>query len=674
MTPAGIGIAGGPVCAGGSEVRTVQVALPPAGTASKVDVFLLFDDTGSFARFVPAVRSIFTDLVGALEAALPGVEFGFGVGRFEDYGGPATGFSRESPAGRPFILNQPIVTAASAGSAAARDELITDALGRTAPGSGGDGPEAGLEALFQVATGLGFDGNGNGSSLDSGAAGAPATQTAPGTSGDVPPFSSSTAPAAGTLGGVGFRPDALHLVLLATDTCTVAPAGLPFPDTITGAGGSSVPVSAFACTSTVPGVGRFGFTSDAKARDGDTVAGSVAPAGATTVQATVSALNGLGIRVIGIGPGAAPTTSTTPSSNPSTWLSAIARLTGAVDRASGTPRVFSTSLSLPDLRDAIAATIAAEVMEPIDIAVDATALPPGLSLSITPDRVEEVSPGDAASFLVDFQGDGTPVSGTFALRFLDIDSGAVLATIPVSIACGPGAGDVLCYLAETTSGTAFAPPGEVALVDQFGSGVFRVDDPVGLCAPASTSGMLVEAPATYREVYPISGDPAEGPVEVVEGENRFGRFAVRTSPAGLLLFVPTAVCLDQPGAPCPVPLPPPGPPGAGTDPFKCYPVVADGEAFQAIPNVMIDDQFSPQARRFDLVRPSRFCTPADTDAGGIGSATGRLLCYEAVAAGPEGAARLVGLRASNQFGPQTLDVIRSAPLEFCVPSTETGSP
>jgi hypothetical protein len=58
------------------------------------------------------------------------------------------------------VLNQPIVTVADAGGAAARGALINDAFARTAPGFGGDTPEAALEALYQVATGRGFDGDG----------------------------------------------------------------------------------------------------------------------------------------------------------------------------------------------------------------------------------------------------------------------------------------------------------------------------------------------------------------------------------------------------------------------------------------------------------------------------------------------------------------------------------
>jgi len=85
----------------------------------------------------------------ALQAALPGVDFGFGVGRFEEY----ANFGGESAAGRPFILNQPIVASGTAGFSLS----IQSALDRMAPGFGGDGPETDIEALYQLVTGIGFD-------------------------------------------------------------------------------------------------------------------------------------------------------------------------------------------------------------------------------------------------------------------------------------------------------------------------------------------------------------------------------------------------------------------------------------------------------------------------------------------------------------------------------------
>src|SRR5262245_24693745 len=88
---------------------------PARHALSKIDVFALFDDTGSFEPIIPTLGNLFLQLVGEVEAALPGVDFGFGVGRFEDYGGPGFGFGGESMNGRPFLLDQPIVTSADAG-------------------------------------------------------------------------------------------------------------------------------------------------------------------------------------------------------------------------------------------------------------------------------------------------------------------------------------------------------------------------------------------------------------------------------------------------------------------------------------------------------------------------------------------------------------------------------
>ena len=218
VSPTSISLIGSPVSSGGSDTETVSITLPPASVVDKVDITLLLDDTGSFKSFAGTVESIFSSLVSSLQTALPSVDFGFGVTRFEDYGGPGNSFSDDYDTARPFILNQPIVTAETAGGTAALDSLISTALSNVGAGYGGDTPEADMEALYQIATGAGFDGNADGNTTDSGPAGALLTQTSPGSSGDVPAFSTNVLPASGTLGGVGWRPDALHLVLLATDT------------------------------------------------------------------------------------------------------------------------------------------------------------------------------------------------------------------------------------------------------------------------------------------------------------------------------------------------------------------------------------------------------------------------------------------------------------------------
>src|SRR5262249_19450368 len=79
---------------------------------------------GSFSGFVPTVSTIFSGLVSQLESALPGVSFGFGVGRFEDYGGPGNDFSGEFTSGRPFLLNPPIIPAPDAGAPRPPHQLI----------------------------------------------------------------------------------------------------------------------------------------------------------------------------------------------------------------------------------------------------------------------------------------------------------------------------------------------------------------------------------------------------------------------------------------------------------------------------------------------------------------------------------------------------------------------
>ena len=136
-----------------------------------MDVFLLFDDTGSFVNNSPIVRAAFPDIISQLQASLTGIDLGFGVGRFEEYGN----FASEYSTGRPFILNQPIVAASTSGYMAA----IQAALNRTTPGYGGDQPETDIEALYQLVTGQGFDGNNNGSVSDSGAAGLVVDTTQP---------------------------------------------------------------------------------------------------------------------------------------------------------------------------------------------------------------------------------------------------------------------------------------------------------------------------------------------------------------------------------------------------------------------------------------------------------------------------------------------------------------
>jgi len=428
---------GSEVCEPGKSQQEVCVELPRGSTAAKVDIFFLFDDTGSFARRVPQVASIANSLVTDLQSALPSVDFGFGVGRFEDYGGPGTGFSHEYVNGRPFTLNQPIVTTADAGSPANLVVLLEDSLERSAPGYGGDAPESAIaEGLYQIATGAGFDGNGDGDTTGvdgSQVAGSIDAQVSPDGSGDVPAFSTldSSVKVSGTVGGVGFRSDALKIVILATDICSIAAfSGPSIPSSITGAF-STEETEDFACRSVRPGTSRFGFVSDSLTEDDNTVAGAVVPKGAHTLPEAIEALNAAGIRVLGMGPGAGPAAQGSgPMMGPNAFLSAIARITGAVDSL-GTPLVFDLSSALAPLKTAIINSISTSVSVPIDIE-----LVPNCPFQVTVSApVLDVSPGGTACFDVTFVGNDPDLIDQCSLTLADLNVGTPLGVVPVFVNC-----------------------------------------------------------------------------------------------------------------------------------------------------------------------------------------------------------------------------------------------
>lgn len=440
VSPSSIDVTSGAVCStSGSATYPISINLPTPYVNNNVDVSLLLDDTGSFSSEWSSVASTFSSVADQLQADAPGVTFGFGVSMFKDYGGAWTSVDGDDPQTRPFILNQPIITASTAGSASALDTDIANAVGLAdqLPGNGGDTPEASFEGLDQLATGAGLDGNGNGSKLDSGPAGALATEETPGDSGDVPPFSSNAAPTSGSLGGIGWRPGALHIAIIATDTSPVAafPAGSSIPATITSANGDSEPSINFAYSSLTPGDNRTGYVANTTDPATNTVTGAVAPAGAATVQGTVNALNTLGIRVLGMGPGDAPTSAEGPGGNSSSiWLSSMARLTGATD-ASGHPLVFDTNVDPTDLANAIVSNIQASAAKPVNVGFTTSGVPSGLSVSFSPNVVDSVAPGKTASTTATIKATGSSRNGTFNINFVDASSGAALGSIPVTVAC-----------------------------------------------------------------------------------------------------------------------------------------------------------------------------------------------------------------------------------------------
>jgi hypothetical protein len=149
---------------------------------------------------------------GLADTILPAIrevvpELSVGVSRFEDFPRPPYGDPRDASfrGDRPFQLLTPITS----------DESdILDAVARLdAPlGAGGDTRESGAEALYQIATGEGYELN---------------DDTV------IPPYDGRAARGGGELGGVGFRDGALHVVLHITDAPTHWPFDYEddFPDT-----------------------------------------------------------------------------------------------------------------------------------------------------------------------------------------------------------------------------------------------------------------------------------------------------------------------------------------------------------------------------------------------------------------------------------------------------------
>ncbi len=161
------------------ETDTVYELEVP-GTPTSLDVHFSIDTTSSFQGEIDALQErLVSEIIPALRQRVD--DIAFGVSRFEDF--PREPFGGEDD--RPYELLSPIDTRVS--------RVVEGIEALDMPlGFGGDFPEAGYEALYQIATGAG------------------------GPSG-VAAFS------AGGLGGVGFRPNAFHVVVHATDATSHTP-------------------------------------------------------------------------------------------------------------------------------------------------------------------------------------------------------------------------------------------------------------------------------------------------------------------------------------------------------------------------------------------------------------------------------------------------------------------
>lgn len=373
----------------GALVPPCEVEPPPAETEIRqIDVFFVIDDGWSqrnrLLGLVPenlfndprtrilAAREIMKNLedriMGDIAAELnitvaeaqEQFDLAFGVGGLCDFGGPFATAQRNFPqdaVARPFTLKMPVIRQ----NHPLFDSMFANAIALDSPGDGriirnnngvpfadSDDPQTGIEALFQIATGQGLDGDGNQSTIDGGGPCSLSSITAPGTSGDVPAVTftdSATGDeqdpdgrpmyyvrdslgnptqiedptnagnqincfASGNLGGVGWRNEAARFVILSSDIATVAPfSGAP-PANVGNTDGTTPTVPATVGPATGPRIGtalpsaawNSGPSANAVARFGDPAAEpSIAPLDAATVPATIAALNNLHIEVLFLG-------------------------------------------------------------------------------------------------------------------------------------------------------------------------------------------------------------------------------------------------------------------------------------------------------------------------------------------------------------------------------------
>ena len=168
------------------------------------DVAFLLDTTCSMSSTAHAMSTEFSAIVTSLSALIPDAEYG--VATYDDYAYGSFGYA--SSGDKPFILRQQITdnTAAVQGSLSSVDIHF-----------GGDGPESSMEAIYQGATGDGYDQNCNGV-YDA------ATDVKPFIADAGDPFAgaggqsySEVSSSGGQIGGFGFRDYALPVLVYATD-------------------------------------------------------------------------------------------------------------------------------------------------------------------------------------------------------------------------------------------------------------------------------------------------------------------------------------------------------------------------------------------------------------------------------------------------------------------------
>ena len=190
--------------------EVVEVSFPLESEVQQVDVAFLIDTTGSMGSTIYAMASEFDGIVADLESSIDDGQYG--AGTYDDYYYGGYGGSGDLP----FVMEHQISD---------DSDSVRAIFGTWSPSGGSDGPESGMEALYQGLTGAGYDQNGD-SVYDS------ATDVLPFLASASDPFLgaggegySADISGGGFRGGFGFREDSLPVIMYATDNYLRDPEG-----------------------------------------------------------------------------------------------------------------------------------------------------------------------------------------------------------------------------------------------------------------------------------------------------------------------------------------------------------------------------------------------------------------------------------------------------------------
>ena len=187
----------------------------------------------------PVLNNVSTNF-GQVVSGITIPDISFGVAGFDDY--PYGTFGLPSFGDKPFYLTQQVTTDTAA---------VQSALAALTLHNGADLPESTMEALYQAATGRGYDQNCD-NSYDSALEVPPFLPSASGPTmdafaGSVSGIYDPTVPGTGDIGGVGFRANSVPIIVYASDAELRDPlAGYGVPPICGDPAGTNEVVSALA--------------------------------------------------------------------------------------------------------------------------------------------------------------------------------------------------------------------------------------------------------------------------------------------------------------------------------------------------------------------------------------------------------------------------------------------